>query len=108
MSRYRKKPVVVEAVQFTGRNFFEIAAFLGHGPEVLDNLELKSTDYPVIDTLEGAMTARPGDWIIKGVKGEFYPCKPDIFAATYEPAEDQPRTDEETPACGNSGPDGHR
>jgi hypothetical protein len=40
-----------------------------------------------IDTLEGVMTAQPGDWIIKGVKGEFYPCKPDIFVLTYEPAE---------------------
>lgn len=84
MAKFRKKPVVVEAIQFTGRNFFTVAEFLGHGPDVLDNPELKSTDMPVIETLEGLLTASPGDWIIKGVKGEFYPCKPHIFAATYE------------------------
>lgn len=86
MAKYRKKPVVIEAVRFTGQNFFECAAFMGHGPEVLDNLELKDTDNPVVRTLEGDMVARPGDWIIRGVKGEFYPCKPDIFDATYEEA----------------------
>ncbi len=86
MPKFRKKPVVIEAVQFTGSNFFEIAGFLGHGSDVLNNLELKTTDLPVIETLEGKMTASPGDWVIRGVKGEFYPCKPDIFAATYEPA----------------------
>ena len=86
MSRYRKKPVVIEAVQFTGDNFFDIARFIGHGPEVLCNLELKDTDHPVIRTLEGNMTASPGDWVIKGINGEFYPCKPDIFEKTYDPA----------------------
>lgn len=82
--RYRKRPVVIEAVQFTGDNFFEVAAFIGHGPDVLDNPELKTTDAPVIRTLEGEMRASPGDYIIRGVKGECYPCKPDVFAATYE------------------------
>lgn len=86
MAKYRKKPVVIDAVQFTGTNFFEIAHFLGHGPEVLNNLDLHSTDHPVIETLEGKMTASPGDWVIRGVKGEYYPCKPDIFAASYETA----------------------
>ena len=85
--KFRKKPVVIEAVQFTGNNFFECAGFMGHGSEVLNNDMLHSTDTPVIETLEGTLTASLGDWIIKGVKGEFYPCKPDIFAATYEPAE---------------------
>lgn len=84
MAMYRKKPVVVEAFQI-GR-VGEIAP-----PEaaVLVNTGvfrfLGSNKYE-IDTLEGTMTASPGDWIIKGVNGEFYPCKPDIFAKTYEPA----------------------
>lgn len=78
MARYRKKPVVIEAIQFVG-NFAEIEAFVGGDAEFRKG-EL------VIATLEGAMHASPRDWIIKGVQGEFYPCKPDIFAATYEPA----------------------
>ena len=76
--KFRKKPVVIEAVRFH-LNFDEVERFVG-GDADFRNGEL------VIATLEGAMRASPGDWIIKGVKGEFYPCKPDIFAATYEPA----------------------
>lgn len=82
MSMYRKRPIVVEAVQFTGDNCIEIIRFMG-GPWT--NLALHNTDSPVIHTLEGEMTASPGDWIIRGVKGEFYPCKPDVFTQTYEP-----------------------
>lgn len=78
MPMFRKKPVVIEAVQFKG-NFDELESFVG-GDANFTNGEL------VIATLEGALHASDGDWIIKGVKGEFYPCKPDIFAATYEPA----------------------
>ena len=77
--KFRKKPVVIEAVQFTG-NFAQIKEFVG-GDADYRNGEL------VIATLEGAMRASLNDWIIKGVKGEFYPCKPDIFAATYEAVE---------------------
>lgn len=76
MARYRKKPVVIEAVQFQV-NFDEIETFVGGDAEFRDG-EL------VIATLEGPLRAAPGDYIIKGIKGEFYPCKPDIFAATYE------------------------
>ncbi len=76
--KFRKKPVVIEAVQFTGGNFVEIAEFAGSSNSARDG-EL------YIYTLEGILKASPGDWIIKGVKGEFYPCKPDIFEATYEP-----------------------
>jgi hypothetical protein len=83
MPRFRKKPVVIEAVQFTGQNFFEVSRFI-NGEKYQNNLELHDTDAPIIHTLEGDLTASPGDWIIKGVKGEFYPCKPDIFAATYD------------------------
>lgn len=67
-------------MQWTGNNFPEIGFFVG---KILTMNEGKI----VIETLEGDITASLGDWIIKGVKGEFYPCKPDIFDATYEPAE---------------------
>lgn len=80
--RFRKKPVEVEALRYTGDNYEEISWYLGYEPEKLN--------YPVgirILTLEGSHIASPGDWIIKGVKGEFYPCKPDIFKETYVPAE---------------------
>lgn len=89
MNVYRKKPVVIEAMQLDGtQEAWESAikfvgsaggAFNGH----LGNDD-KDRCWFYIDTLEGQMTAYNGDWIIKGVKGEFYPCKPDIFAATYE------------------------
>jgi hypothetical protein len=83
--QFRKKPVVIEAFQFQQPTSVEEA------PGWLTEAVLKN-DFLVVDgvahivTLEGIMTAQPGDWIIRGVKGEIYPCKPDIFAATYEPA----------------------
>lgn len=79
MPKFRKKPVVIEAVQWTGSNKSDVALLGGRGRWVGDTL--------LVETLEGTMQAVPGDWIIKGIKGEFYPCKPDIFEATYEPAE---------------------
>lgn len=82
--KFRKKPIVVDAVQFTGKNAFEIWAFMGR-QDLIDNLELHNTDRPTIHTLEGDMRTEPGDWIIKGTANEFYPCKPDIFATVYEP-----------------------
>lgn len=81
--RYRKKPVVIEAMQYGPYTApsLALAQFLaGTGAKAV-------TEGIKIQTLEGDMLASPGDWIIKGVKGEFYPCKPDIFAATYEPAD---------------------
>lgn len=78
---YKKKPVVVEAVQWTGENHAEMCEFID--PEVF---EIKPKEGLIIHTLEGDHHASPGDYIIKGVNGEFYPCKPDIFAKTYEPA----------------------
>lgn len=82
--RFRKRPVVVEAIQFNGGNVDSIAKFI--------NYELDHGDMPcaqlVIETLEGDMTANVGDWVIKGVAGEAYPCKNEIFEATYEPAGD--------------------
>lgn len=79
--KFRKKPVVIEAIQFID-NFTEIKEFCG------DNVVGRGDDCIVIQTLEGDMCANKMDWIIKGVNGEFYPCKPDIFEKTYEKYED--------------------
>ena len=78
---YRKRPVVVEAVPWTGNNHAEMCEFID--PEVFEIIPREGL---VIHTLEGDHHASPGDYIIKGVNGEFYPCKPDIFAKTYESA----------------------
>lgn len=87
MAKYRKQPVVIEAVRFTGINdrlHTELNEFTGRQLEVREKNNLLCL---VIPTLEGEHIATPGDWIIKGVAGECYPCKPDIFAVTYELAE---------------------
>jgi len=90
---YRKRPVEVAAIQYNGFNADEIDAFVGHKlhRDIIDTAYQAGVAPPVmrlvISTLEGDMTASPGDWIIKGVKGEFYPCKPDIFEQTYDPVE---------------------
>ena len=81
--KFRKKPVVIEAILYNGTNADEVHRFIGKPLEHL----LLGPPILIIETLEGPMWATQGDWIIKGVKGEFYPCKPDIFAATYEVAE---------------------
>lgn len=84
MAQYRKKPVVVEAVQWTGENLPELEQFMQSSKReyFVEYRAWKNTLH--IRTLEGIMAASPGDYIIKGVNGEFYPCKPDIFAKTYE------------------------
>jgi len=84
MAKFRKKPVIIDAVQFKTEdivNHMELAEFLrlSERPHFRDGNDL------IIRTLEGEMRASPGDWIICGVKGEYYPCKPDIFEMTYEP-----------------------
>ena len=81
MPRFRKKPVVIEAVQWTG-DILDAETITNFGAD--DPIGLQNDSLTVF-TLEGLMTASPGDWIIRGVQGELYPCKPDIFAATYEP-----------------------
>lgn len=81
MNKYRKKPVVIEAVQWIG-NYEVIKDFMKQEPVTEYQNEVL-----VIETLEGTMRADFGDYIIKGVNGEFYPCKPDIFEQTYEPVE---------------------
>jgi hypothetical protein len=83
--QYRKKAVIIEAIQFTGQNYLSMSKFFGANSDKYDAF----VGYMVITTLEGEMRANPGDWIIKGIKGEFYPCKPDIFEATYEKVEEQ-------------------
>jgi hypothetical protein len=84
MAQYRKTPVVIEAVQWTGDNIDEIWAAFGAG-DVYGPTET-NPDWLKITTLEGEMRANVGDWIIRGVAGELYPCKPEIFARTYEAA----------------------
>jgi hypothetical protein len=86
--KFRKKPVVIEAIQFNGNNGMNINIWsqgIAVESPVLEPREGNPTgEYMQISTLEGMMTAIVGDWIIKGVNGEFYPCKPDIFEKTYE------------------------
>lgn len=88
--KFRKKPVVIEAKQFNGNNAAELIQWAHMGLPDLAN-SIVTRDYEnilTIRTLEGYMACIKGDWLIKGVKGEFYPCKPDIFDATYEKVEE--------------------
>lgn len=85
--KFRKKPVVVEAVKWTGKNRFEMIQFC-HDLVIREEFafgDLSPRSRIYIETLEGQMAAEVGDWIVKGVEGEFYPCKPAIFVKTYEP-----------------------
>jgi hypothetical protein len=87
MPQFRKKPVVIEAIQWNPTDPDSVQAVLDFIPETQRRYmaEFSNRDEIIgIETLEGLMVAKPGDWIIRGVKGEFYLCKPDIFAATYE------------------------
>lgn len=93
--KFRKKPIIIEAIQWNGNsNKREIDLFVGK--ELKAELESETAYVAgkgaplfslIIETLEGNHKAMPNDWIIKGIKGEFYPCKPDIFDKTYEPAQ---------------------
>jgi len=105
--KFRKKPIVIDALQLRWDTWSEMCDFAGVGkledgkPEgcyaspSLDGVPLRANGQPSyhraiglkIPTLEGLMVATEGDWIIRGVKGELYPCKPDIFEATYEPVD---------------------
>lgn len=90
--QFRKKPVVIEAIQFTGENEIQVMDFVGKKLQVSKPPSQMEHDkeipheayYLTIPTLEGNMVCSRMDWIIKGVHGEFYPCKPDIFEKTYE------------------------
>lgn len=87
--KYVKKPVIIEAIQFTETNYNELLNWLNENNAVyeaefgtLNDISIRPT--LILETLEGTMTASPYDYIIKGVDGEFYPCKPDIFKKTYK------------------------
>ena len=85
MARYRKRPVEVEAIRLAGESVSEAVQFVP--PDQFAGGGVLPDDgrfFVDIKTLEGVMRAVEGDWIIRGVQGEHYPCKPDIFAATYE------------------------
>ena len=87
--KFRKKPVVIEAVKWTGENLRDVIRFAGLHPSAKkwtwkEYEDVVRKDGLKIFTIEGPLMAAVGDWIIKGVKGEFYPCKPDIFEMTYE------------------------
>ena len=94
MPKFRKKPVEIEAVLYSGKvskmgwphEVTDAHPWLdaAYDDGILDNIRDSTGDYITIKTLEGVMRANPGEWIIRGVKGELYPCKPDIFAATYD------------------------
>ena len=95
IKKYCRKPIVVEAIQWTGNNTDEVLEFgrgkIKHrqykyspnGKDILYGEEL------YVETLEGELRANKGDYIIKGVRGEFYPCKPDIFEKIYEELEER-------------------
>lgn len=81
IKKYRKKPVEIEAIQFSGWNYGEIFDWINDNINSVQPICYKETIQ--INTSEGVMTASVGDYIIKGIKGEFYPCKPDIFRERY-------------------------
>ena len=103
MTKFRKKPVVIDAMEWTGENLRDITGFMQGKPVKMDNpmTRMKWEDYEDIIKRDGLQIktledgpdgeakhfASVGDYIIKGISGEFYPCKPDIFAATYDPVE---------------------
>lgn len=78
--KYVKKPIPIEAIQWTGSNFNEIENFMIGNHPIFD-----ANSNIIIDTLEGKMSTSPGSYIIRGVEGEYYPCRKDIFEATYSP-----------------------
>lgn len=98
MSKYRKKPVEIEAIQWTGKNQREMFDFLTNGEKKDEYMTSSEKTFRIdhfavkggliIKTLEGEHLANIGDYIIRGVAGEFYPCKPDIFARTYDTVEE--------------------
>lgn len=92
MAKFKKKPIIIEAIQFDGINFKEIFDWVeqwqpkddGQGMWQVEDGTGHLIDALIIDTMEGEMRADSGDWIIKGIKDELYPCKPDIFEQIYE------------------------
>lgn len=93
VKKYVKKPIPVEAIQFTLESLHEVQDWLAKGKGVM-GLSIDHKEQPIftIYTLEGEMTAKLGDYIIKGVRGEFYPCDREIFEETYELAQEKEET----------------
>jgi hypothetical protein len=93
VSKFRKKPVVIDAVRYIGSGNVEprgaVPVWLWEALEKGIAHGTNFSDPFILETLEGPLTVSKGDWIIRGVKGELYPCKPDIFDATYEPVDDE-------------------
>lgn len=84
--KYRKKSIVIEAKKLIQENLNEILSWVHHGlPPEANSILTIDVGGCRVRTLEGSLYAPYGDWIIKGIKGEFYSCKPDVFEATYEP-----------------------
>ena len=83
--KFRAKPVIIEAIQWTGDNVLDVGDFLGNDNRNITWGILHSKKSVSISTLGGIVIAYAGDWIVKGVQGEFYPRKPEIFEQTYEP-----------------------
>ena len=79
--KFRTKPCEIEAIKWTGENLTEIMRFVKNESAIITNGVL------IIKTLEGDMVASTGDYIIRGLRGEYYPCKPDVFQKKYEPCE---------------------
>ncbi len=106
VEKYRKKPVEIEAAQWDGTSFTAdaIVAWSGGDVRVALHGEDNNRMVLVVETLEGRMAASPGDWVIRGVQGEFYPCKSDIFEATYERVADDERTDSVSEVRGDEAP----
>lgn len=92
--KFQKRPIIVEAMRFEGTfaSAREVLGWMGTGEFVELGIgpgkPLGTSNHILVKTLEGDLHASPGDWIIKGLRGEFYPCKPDIFEATYDNVED--------------------
>lgn len=92
--KFRKKPIIIEAIQWNGLSLEEVRSFVGDSLiyDIIDTAWQAGKGIPhvlmQIKTFEGNMNVSCGDYIISGVKGEFYPCKPDIFEQTYEPVVD--------------------
>lgn len=84
MPKFRTKPIIKEAIQWTGQNIEDLRTFIKGTPH-----EWRSGGWVKVYTLEGEMTCMPGNWLIKGVKGEVYPCMDEIFKASYEPVIDE-------------------
>lgn len=84
MPKFRKKPVVIEARQWIDGNGFHLVDWIKSAGWSADLHRAEDSSHITIETLEGTMRADHGDWIIQGIQGEFYPCRSDIFEATYE------------------------